>query len=217
MGGLLSQRSRWVVLKSLGLTILLFLAVWLGLQSLASSYVLPYIDGWVWLASAFVWVLGVGVLVAGGILLAPVTALFAGLFLDEIAEHVERHHYSDQESGKDMPTLPSVIVSLKFGLLVLFANLLAIILVWVAGFGIIVFFVLNGYLLGREYFQFAAMRFRSEIEANQLRRKYGLEVFLGGLVIAGVMSIPLVNFLTPVFAATMMVHLHKMVSYRQPE
>ena len=78
----------------------------------------------------------------------------------------------------------------------------------------IIFFLVNGYLLGREYFQFAAMRFRPEREANQLRKKFGFEIFLAGLVIAAFMSVPLLNLLTPVFAATLMVHLHKQVSLR---
>ncbi|MEM9279660.1 MAG: sulfate transporter family protein, partial [Pseudomonadota bacterium] len=196
---------------------LLFFGVWLGLQSLVSAYLLPFIDGWVWLTSIVLWVLGAGVVIAGGFLLGPVTALFAGIFLDEIAEHVEQHHYAQDPPGKAMPLAPSILTAVKFGILVLFANLIALLLVWLAGFGVIIFFIVNGYLLGREYFQFAAQRFHSEKDVNQLCRKFGLEVFLCGLIIAAFMSVPLLNFLTPVFAAIMMVHLYKAVSSRQPE
>ena len=81
-----------------------------------------------------------------------------------------------------------------------------------------IFWLLNGYLLGREYFQFAAMRYRSEADARTLRKKYSFEVFAVGMVIAGFISIPILNLLTPVFAAKAMVHLHKAVSFsdRQP-
>jgi len=212
--GIFSSRSRWVVMKSIGLTILLFFGIWLGLQGLVSSYVLPFIGDWVWVASILLWVLGAGVVVAGGFLLGPVTALFAGLFLDDVAEHVERHHYPQDVPGNAVPLFPSLYLAAKFGILVLFGNLLALLLVWLAGFGVVVFFIVNGYLLGREYFQFAAMRFRSERDANQLRKQFGFEIFLAGLVIAGFMSIPLLNLLTPVFAATMMVHLHKRASLK---
>lgn len=212
MRGLLAARSRWVVLKSIGLTILLFFGLWLGLQGLVSTYVVPFIGDWVWVASILLWVLGAGIVIAGGFLLAPVTALFAGLFLDEVAEHVETHSYGDDVPGKSVPLAPSLYMAIKFGLLVLLANFVALMLVWLAGFGVIIFFLLNGYLLGREYFQFAAMRFCSERDASNLRKKFSFEVFLGGLIIAGIMSVPLLNLLTPVFAASMMVHLHKAVS-----
>ena len=88
-------------------------------------------------------------------------------------------------------------------------------MVWFAGFGVIIFFLVNGYLIGREYFQFASMRFKPEKEANRLRKQFSFEVFLAGLVIAAFMSVPVLNLLTPVFAATLMVHLHKEVSSRQ--
>jgi CysZ protein len=71
-------------------------------------------------------------------------------------------------------------------------------------------------LLGREFFEFAAMRFRSPGEARSFRTKHSTTVFLGGLIIAAVVAIPLVNLLTPLFAASMMVHLHKLLSTRDP-
>ncbi|MEM9330284.1 MAG: sulfate transporter family protein [Pseudomonadota bacterium] len=215
--GIFAQRSRWVVLKSVGLTILLFLGIWLGLQNLVSVYLLPFIDGWVWLTSVILWVLGAGVIVAGGFLLGPVTAIFAGLFLDEVAEHIESAHYPEEVPGTAMATVPSLFLAIKFGLFVLLANLIALLLVWVAGFGVIIFFLVNGFLLGREYFQFAAMRFLPESDVVALRRKFSFEIFLSGLVIAAFMSVPFLNLLTPVFAAIMMVHLYKTISHQQLE
>ena len=191
--------------------------MWLGLQGLVSAYILPFIDGWVWVTSAILWVLGAGVIIAGGFLLAPVTAIFAGLFLDEVAKHVEQHEYPEDTPGKEMELVPSIFLAIKFAIVVLLANLAALLLVWFAGFGVIIFFLVNGYLIGREYFQFASMRFRPEKEANRLRKQFSFEVFLAGLVIAAFMSVPVLNLLTPVFAATLMVHLHKEVSSRQQE
>jgi CysZ protein len=59
------------------------------------------------------------------------------------------------------------------------------------------------------------MRYRSESEAKALRSQYGVTVFLAGLVIAGFLAIPIVNLLTPLFAAAMMIHLHKAISQRE--
>ena len=82
------------------------------------------------------------------------------------------------------------------------------------GVNIGAFFLVNGYLLGREFFEFAAMRFRPEAEAKALRSKHAGTVFLAGLVIAAFLAVPLLNLLTPLFAAAMMVHLHKMIAAR---
>ena len=78
-----------------------------------------------------------------------------------------------------------------------------------AGFGAVVFFIATAYILGREYFELAAMRFRTPHEAKALRKRNALTVFVGGLFIAAFVSIPLVNLATPLFAMALMVHLHK--------
>src|SRR5690606_34751020 len=106
----------------------------------------------------------------------------------------------------------SVLVSAKFLVLVVLGNLLALVLLLVPGVNVVAFLLVNGYLLGREYFEFAAMRFRGEAEARALRRRHAGTVFAAGMVIALVLSVPLVNLATPLFAAAMMVHLHKMIS-----
>jgi CysZ protein len=107
------------------------------------------------------------------------------------------------------------VVSLKFLGVVVLGNIAALFLLFVPGINLIAFFVINAYLLGREFFEFAAMRYRSESEAKALRSQYGVTVFLAGLVIAGFLAIPIVNLLTPLFAAAMMIHLHKAISQRE--
>ncbi|MEO0327052.1 MAG: sulfate transporter family protein [Pseudomonadota bacterium] len=211
-----AQRARWVVLKAIGLTILLFFGVWLGLQGLVSTYLLPFIDGWTWLTATILWLLGAGVVIGGAFLLAPVTAIFAGIFLDDVARFIEAERYPQDMPGQELPLNTSLWLAFKFMLVVLFVNLLALLLVILPGVNFAIFFFVNGYLLGREYFQFAAMRFHSEQEANQLRKKYGLEIFLCGLIIAGLMAVPILNLLTPVFAAAMMVHFYKSVAESEP-
>ena len=143
------------------------------------------------------------------------TAIVAGLFLDDVAELVERTDYPEDPPGRPVPLLRSMVLALKFFLVVIAGNIVALFLLLIPGVNIIAFFLVNGYLLGREFFEFAAMRYRSESEAKALRRKHAGTVFLAGLVIAAFLAIPLVNLLTPLFAATMMVHLHKMIARRE--
>ena len=86
-----------------------------------------------------------------------------------------------------------------------------------AGLGLVILFLANAYLLSREYFELAAMRFRPPAEAKALRRAHRGQVFFAGLFIAAFVSIPVVNLATPLFAMALMVHLHKRLSGRRVE
>lgn len=217
---LFSAEFRSVFAKTLGLTLLALAALWLGLKEVFEWLALPWIDvllpgfpGWAgWLSFIAAIVAGIGLALGLALLIAPVTAFVAGLFLDDIAETVERTDYPLDPPGEAVPVLRSIVLAVKFFAVVILGNLLALGLLLVPGVNIAAFFLVNGYLLGREFFEFAAMRFRPEAEARALRRRHALTVFLAGLVIAGFLAIPLLNLLTPLFAAAMMVHLHKSIS-----
>jgi len=143
--------------------------------------------------------------------------MVAGVFLDDAAEVVERRSYPGEKPGRAMPALRSLVLALKFFGVVILGNVVALFLLLIPGVNVGAFFIVNGYLIGREYFEFAAMRFRPEEEARDMRRHHAGTVFLAGLVIAGFLAVPLLNLLTPLFAAAMMVHLHKMLSASEPE
>ena len=78
-----------------------------------------------------------------------------------------------------------------------------------AGLGGVVFFVATAYVLGRQYFELAAMRFHPVPEAKALRRANSGTVFVAGLLIAAFVSIPIINLATPLFGMAFMVHMHK--------
>ncbi|MCC2111835.1 MAG: sulfate transporter family protein [Hyphomicrobiales bacterium] len=201
-----SPPFRAVLWKSLGLTLVLLIGVWFGLQALLSLFVaLPY----PWLETTIAIVAGLGVFVGLIFLIAPVTALMAGLFQDEIAETVEQTHYPADRPGRALSLAESIPAALKFTALVIGVNLVALMLLLVPGINFAVFFIANGYLLGREFFEFAARRFHSPEEARRLRRAHRLTIWIAGLLIAGLLAIPLANLLTPLFATAFMIHLHK--------
>lgn len=209
---LLTREFRSILWKSIGLTILLFVGAWIGIENVFSIFLAPSLGNWPWVSTAVIWLLGTGVFIGAGFLLAPVTALFAGLFLDDAAQYVEEIYYDKEPPGTPVPLAKSIWLTIRFTTLVTFANLLALILVLLPGVNIIIFFLLNGYLLGREYFMFAAMRYRSEDEARKIRQDNSTTVLLAGLIIAGFMAVPVLNLATPIFAVAMMVHLHKSVA-----
>lgn len=209
---LFTPSFRSALWKSLGLTLAMLIGLWFLLEALFSTLLLPFLGPWPWLTTALGWLLGTGLVVGLGFLVAPVMSLFAGLFLDDIAEAVEETHYPDDTPGQPVPIGKSLAITLKFFGLVLGANLIALCLVLFLGLGLVIFFVVNGYLLGREYFQFASMRHTGIEGSEALRQRHSLTIFLAGLAIAGVLSIPIANLFAPLFAGALMTHVYKQVA-----
>lgn len=141
-------------------------------------------------------------------LMMPVASAFSGLFLDQIAQAVEDRYY---------PGLPPVPVlgwgelladaAGFFGLLIL-ANLIALAIYPFAGPAApFVFWAVNGFLLGREYFQLAAMRRLGREGARALRRRHAAEIWIAGTLMAVPLSLPVVNLIVPVLGAATFTHL----------
>jgi CysZ protein len=201
-----SPPLRKILLKSIGLGILLIIALGAVLQWLL-SFLLPLASPYDTIAAIL---LGVLTLVLAFFAMAPVTSLMAAIFLDEVAEEVERTKFPAHAPGKPLSIPRAAVLSAKFFGVVLIVNLAAILLWFVIPVvNIGVFFVANAYLLSREFFEMAAMRFRSPEEARRLRQQNAASVFFSGLVIAAVVSVPVLNLITPVFATAFMVRRHK--------
>jgi CysZ protein len=211
-GETFSPPLRRILVKSIGLAFLLLIVFGMILQGAITHLVaLPYPFD---MALAIFTALGI---IAGAIyLMPPITSLVGALFFDDIAEQVERRNYPADPAGKALPVTISVLLSLRFFGLVLIVNLIALVLLILPGVNVAVFFFANGYLIGREYFELAAMRFRPIEEARALRRANALRVFLAGLVIALIVIIPILNLITPVFATAFMVRMHKKISRESP-
>ena len=224
-GDLFSAPLRGVFWKVIGLTLLFLVALWYGLRLLFLDHALPYIEGWLpdmgqwsgWFDAAAAILSALGIAAGLAFLIAPVSAVVAGLFLDDAADKVEKASYPSDAPGQALPLGQSILSSLRFFLVVVVANLLALIFLLVPGVNVVIFFLVNGYLLGREYFMFAAMRFRGEEEATAMRKANSTPILFAGLIIAGFMSVPLLNLATPVFAAALLVHLHKATERRYPD
>lgn len=167
-------------------------------------------------AGALAWLLsvaaGLGIIVGSVLLMPAVTALVGSFFADRIADEVEREHYPADPPGKALPLWLATWEGLKTALLAVAIYLCAAPLIIFAGFGAVIFFLATAYILGREYFELAAMRFLPPPDAKALRRRNAAIVYVGGLMIAAVVSIPIVNLATPLFAMALMVHVYKRAS-----
>lgn len=210
-----SPALRGFLWKSLGLTVALLLLVWLGLtrlfdfflknHSLSADY--PIIDSFAFFLAGF------GLFVALIYLLPAITAIVAGYFLDDVAEVVERQDYPYDRQGEALPFGKAILYGLRFAGLSLLVNLVALLLFFIPGINIGAFFVANAYLLGREYFELAAGRFWPAADVARLRVEHRGTVLAAGAVLAGLVLVPFLNLITPIFGAVMMVHLHKKITH----
>ena len=224
LANLFAPETRGVFWKVLGLTALVLVVLWFALRESFLAFAMPWLSAampdvpdWAgWLTFVIGIFASLGLALALALLLAPVTAIIAGFFLDDVAEVIEKRDYPAEPAGRALPMGEAILGSVKFLGVVILGNIVALFLLFIPGVNLIAFFLVNGYLLGREFFEFAAMRFRTPAEARLFRSKHSSTVFLAGLLIAGFLAIPIVNLLTPLFAAGLMVHLHKLVSRRDP-
>ena len=207
LGDLVSPEFRSILWKAIGLTLLLFVLLFAGVEAL--FWFLTFLP-WPWLDTLLALVAGLGLLVLFFFLMAPVTALFAGLYLDTVAEKVERKHYANGPIGTALPTATSILLSIQFGLFVLAVNILALPFIF-TGIGAVLLVVINAYLLSREYFELAAMRVMPVAEAKALRKENAIAVFTAGILPALLALVPIVNLTVPLFATSYFVHLFRRV------
>jgi CysZ protein len=220
-----SQPFRRVLLKSIGLALVMIVLIGIGLHHVF-SWMATTGANWAEATAGghtawqiIAWVLSIAAtlgIITGALFLMPaVTAFVGSFFVDEIADEVERAHYPNETPGKALPLFRALIEGVGTALLAVMVYLCAVPFLFVAGLGLVIMFLANAYLLSREYFLLAAMRFRTPEEAKAMRRAHRANIFLAGLLIALFVSIPIVSLATPLFAMAMMVHMHKRLSQRR--
>src|SRR3954449_4472225 len=215
---MISPPMRSILWRSIGVALVLIIVLAIGLQRLLSWFA-TYGEGWLegllgpgWHSSLNVlaWIVsiaaGLGVVFGAVFLMPAITSLVASVFVDDVAEHVELEHYPAERPGAALPLRLAMTEGIKTALLTILVYLIALPFVFVAGAGFIAFFIATAWLLGREYFELAAMRFRIPAEAKAMRKQNAATIFTAGLVIAAFVSIPIVNLATPLFGMAFMVH-----------
>ena len=212
---------RGVLLRALLASIALFVAVWVaawfGLAWLGDG-----LAGWVasWGAGETItgiveWLFGAvalsGILFASFLLFPAVTVILLSVFLEEIAAAVEAKHYPDRPAPRRQSIAESLRVASSFAATTILLNLvflpIYLLLTFLPPSNVFVFYALNGYLLGREYFELVAQRRLDPAAMKQLRRTRRGRVFMAGIVIAVLLTIPLVNVAMPIVATSFMMHV----------
>jgi CysZ protein len=212
MGDVLSPEFRGILFKALGLTLAIFIAVFIGFHMLMRSLTLVK---WGWADTIIDVAAGLGLVVAFFFLMAPVTALFAGLFLDRVAAIVEARHYPEDAPGTALSGFTAITTALSFGLVVLLVNI-AILPTLFFGIGAFAIIGANAYLLSREYFEMVAMRHMPVEDARLLRKANSPQVLFAGLVPAILAAVPIVNLAVPLFSTSYFIHIFKGIKSSSP-
>ena len=140
----------------------------------------------------------------GYFFLASVYAAFLGIFLDGALDAVKELHYPNSDWIPPPGMIESTISSLRFILwslvIYLIASPLLIIGYLVPPLGLVLQFLLGGYLLNKEYGQLVEMR----LPRDQRRKKNGS--LMHGAFATFLWVFPLINFIAPLLLGASLVH-----------
>lgn len=187
--------------------VLLALAWW-GLSALSLS-------GITWLDWIVTGLGGLGAALLAVLLFPGAMIAVQGLLLDDAAEAVERMHYP-HVAAQPAPLHQALNAAMRLAVLSVVLNLLA--LPFYIFFAIItpfLYYGLNGVLFGREYFEVVALRRMPPEEAHAMRKRHSGTLFLAGVTIAGLFSIPVLGWLMPAVATAFMVHVFESLRARE--
>ncbi|WP_411911771.1 EI24 domain-containing protein [Rhodovulum sulfidophilum] len=213
LGQIGDRAFRRVLLLGIGLSVLLLAAIYAVIFFLIGWLVpdtltLPWIGEIHWVDNILSGASFLLMIVMSVFLMVPVASAFTGIFLDDVAEAVEARHYPDLPPATPIPLIDQIRDSIGFLGVVLGVNLVTLVLYFFVGpVAPFLFWAVNGFLLGREYFQMAAMRRLGRQGARDLRRRHGATIFLAGLLMAVPLSLPLVNLVIPILGAAVFTHL----------
>ena len=219
-------KLRGIMFKGIIGSLAIFIALWVLAAFALSAIIwsdLPFIGGmlsWLadfdWIVSALdalsIFAFGGAMMAATFILFPPVMTVIVGIFLEDVCEAVESKHYPNEGAPRNQPMLDSIYNALKFLGITIGINILVlpiyILTWWFFGLGFIVYYLVNGYLVGREFFELVALRRMDAATAAGLRRAHRGRITLAGFVTVFAMTVPFVNLIAPVLAAAMMVHIY---------
>ncbi|MEM9852569.1 MAG: EI24 domain-containing protein [Pseudomonadota bacterium] len=141
--------------------------------------------------------------------MVTVASLFSSFFLEGVAAAVERRHYPNLPPAAGTSFVDNLREGISFLGLIIIVNILALVVYVLFNVAApLVFWVVNGILLGREYFFLVAMRRVGRSQAKDLRARHSLEVWAAGVLMAVPLTVPVVNILVPILGAATFTHLY---------
>lgn len=214
LGQMDDRAFRRVLLLGLGLTVAAFVAIYVAYLALINvvtdgAVTLPLVGEVTWITTLLGWG-GFGVMLFASVfLMIPVASAITSFFLEDVADAVEEKHFPTLMPAPKIGFFEAIIDTLTFFAVLIGANVAAFFAYAMLPFlAVPIFFVLNGYLLGREYFTLAAMRREGRVKAKALRRKHSGQIWFAGILMALPLTIPVMNLFIPILGAATFTHLY---------
>ena len=213
VGQLSDARFRRVFLIGIGLSVALLIGFVAGF-----SWFIEWITGekaWLPILGEVTWLndlLSWGAVFLLGFLsmflMVPVASAITSMFLDDVADATEAEHYPHLPPATRSSFGDALRDTVNFLGVLIGANVLAIILYFFfAPAALFIFWALNGFLLGREYYTMAAIRRVGRKRAKELRRDNFGSIWVAGILMAMPLSVPFLNLLIPILGAATFTHL----------
>ncbi|SLN43434.1 EI24 domain-containing protein [Pseudooctadecabacter jejudonensis] len=211
-------RFRRVLALGVGLTLALLVAVYAAFLGFLgwldpASLDLPFLGPNAFVGGLLSWGSMALMLVFSIFLMIPVASAITSLFLEDVAAAVEAQHYPHLPAATPVSWADGIRDTLSFMALLIFVNLVGLLLLPLFWFAApVMFYLINGFLLGREYFTVAAMRRAGRQGAKDLRRRNLPQIWMAGTLIAVPLTIPVLNLLVPILGAATFTHLYHRVA-----
>jgi CysZ protein len=221
LGQMDDRAFRRVLFLGLGLTIAFLVglhAAWLALVDVIADgpLVLPFVGEVTWIGSLLNWG-GLGVIVLMSIfLMIPVASAITSFFLEDVADAVEAKYYPTLMPAPKVRFFDALSDTALFFFVLIGANIAALFAYAMLPFlAVPIFYALNGYLLGREYFTIAAMRREGRAGAKEMRRQFSGQIWIAGILMALPLTIPIMNLFIPILGAATFTHLYHRLAQTQ--
>lgn len=214
-------KLNWVIFVSAGVALVLLIGLVVGVGAVVDNT--TFFETWPW--SWGNWVIRtlgwLGSLIVAWFLFPVLLVIVVSTLLEYVSRAVEAKHYPELPKARDQPFVTEILPELvKFFLVILVVNLIALpfylIFSIFLGLGFVISWIVNGYLIGREYMEMVAMRRMSPREAKDFRRQNGGKAFVAGVIVAVMMSIPVLNLVAAVIATAFMTHLFEDIRRKAP-
>lgn len=200
-----------VFLKSLLTTVALIAlfgaGLWYGAMQLAADY------GW---SPTMGGVVGTFALILafalGWLLFRAVAIAVMSVFADQVVIAVERRHYPEAlATARDVPLMRGIGLGLRSAGRAILVNLVlapVYFMLLVTGVGTwLLFFLINGWLLGRDLGEMVAARHVPAAQMRDWRKRGAVDRFALGVAGTALFMVPIANLFAPVLGAAMATHL----------
>jgi CysZ protein len=203
------RKVRGVLWLGIGLSLLTLMLLTLGIQGALEAWA---DTGYLWLDRAEQVLGALAAILIAWFFFPSVVVAFSSLFLDRVVDEVEARYYPALPSARSIALPSAALAGLRLLGISLLLNLVALPLYFVPGVNLPLWLLLNGYLVGREYIELVGQRRLAGSEIGQLRRQRRLRIWLAGVAIAFLLTIPFLNLVAPIVGAAFMAQrFHRLV------